>query len=262
MADVCKVCEDPLVLSLDLEDSDHEETTQETVPDDLLLSCGCHFHWQCLLDQASEVATDLKCPSCATYLLVTSTSAPPAGASSSSSSSAPSQTTNSIPTRYTNEGGAEDNLDILPTLIEESYLAVHPEARPARAMHTMISEGDVNGIVELLMDVDSDADVDTDAKQLLRWTDPLNGGKSALHVAIEARQEEPFWLLLWLGSGMKGDFFPEEMRQVGLPRTEVAEEEDLRFIADGEGRRPRDLLVGMGPPWSLYVEDWLFPSVT
>ncbi|KAK0644400.1 hypothetical protein B0T16DRAFT_417609 [Cercophora newfieldiana] len=250
MADICKACTEPLLLPIDPEDSD---PSPSPIPDDLLLPCGCHFHWQCLLDLAPSIITNHSCPSCSTHLLAT-----PPGGSSSSSSSAPQAI--SIPTRYTSEGGVEDNLDILPTLNEEAYLSQHPEARPARAMHTMVAEGDVSGLVELLMDVDNDEDVDIDATQLLRWTDPLNGGKSALHVAIEAGQEEPFWLLLWLGSGMKGEFFPEEMRQVGLPRGEVGGE-DIRFIQDAEGRRPRDLLMRMGPPWSLYVEDWMFPEV-
>ncbi|KAK0616313.1 hypothetical protein B0T14DRAFT_567920 [Immersiella caudata] len=249
MADLCKSCSEPLLLPVDPEDSDGPSPP---IPDDLLLPCGCHYHWQCLLDLSASILTNHLCPSCSSPLLVS----PHSGSSSSSTS----PSSRSIPTRYTSEGGTEENLNILPTLTEEAFLASHPEARPARAMHIMVSEGDVSGIVELLMDVDNDSDVDITATQLLRWTDPLNGGKSALHVAIEAQQEEPFWLLLWLGSAMKADFFPEEMRQVGLPRGEIGEGEDVRFVRDGEGRRPRDLLVGMGPPWSLYVEEWMFPE--
>jgi hypothetical protein len=39
----CKVCDDSLVLEVEAEDDDLEEAT--TVPDDLALPCGCHFHW-------------------------------------------------------------------------------------------------------------------------------------------------------------------------------------------------------------------------
>lgn len=41
---LCKACEEPLVLSLDPEE-DADVAGTETVPDDLGLSCGCHFHW-------------------------------------------------------------------------------------------------------------------------------------------------------------------------------------------------------------------------
>lgn len=36
----CKECEEPLFLSVE-----DEEIGNEKVPDDLALSCGCHFHW-------------------------------------------------------------------------------------------------------------------------------------------------------------------------------------------------------------------------
>lgn len=51
---LCKVCEESLVLRLDPdEDVDDEagassagpSTVSESVPDDLELPCGCHFHW-------------------------------------------------------------------------------------------------------------------------------------------------------------------------------------------------------------------------
>jgi len=49
---VCKICDNPLVVELDLSDLDEATsssiatTTQTTVPDDLeLLNCGDHFHW-------------------------------------------------------------------------------------------------------------------------------------------------------------------------------------------------------------------------
>ncbi|KAK1750869.1 hypothetical protein QBC47DRAFT_88608 [Echria macrotheca] len=250
MTAVCRVCNDPLELTMDPEESGDES---QTVPDDLELGCGCHYHWQCLLDQASEVATSLKCPACGTYLPVNQS-----GASSTNSFSPAGP----ILTRYTNEGGVQEDLDILPVLTEEAFLAAHPEARPARAMHTMASEGDVTGIVSLLADVDTDEDVDSTAPQLLRWTDRLNGGRSALHVAIEANQEEVFWLLLWLGSGVKTDFFPQPVIQsasdLGLPRREVPLDEDIRFIADESGRVPAQIMAEMGAPWSRYVEGELF----
>jgi hypothetical protein len=44
----CKACEEPLVLRLGEDDEDRNEggaAAEETVPDDLELPCGCHFHW-------------------------------------------------------------------------------------------------------------------------------------------------------------------------------------------------------------------------
>lgn len=45
----CKACDEPLVLRLeDDEDADVGESDAgppDTVPDDLELPCGCHFHW-------------------------------------------------------------------------------------------------------------------------------------------------------------------------------------------------------------------------
>ena len=40
MMATCKECEEPLFLALE-----DEEAGDEQVPDDLALSCGCHFHW-------------------------------------------------------------------------------------------------------------------------------------------------------------------------------------------------------------------------
>lgn len=40
MMATCKACEEPLFLSVE-----DDEVGDEQVPDDLALSCGCHFHW-------------------------------------------------------------------------------------------------------------------------------------------------------------------------------------------------------------------------
>ncbi|KAK4229307.1 hypothetical protein QBC38DRAFT_113540 [Podospora fimiseda] len=258
----CKICSDPLTLTLEPDsDSETESQTQSSsphiVPDDLLLPCACHFHWQCLLDQAPTIAISLTCPSCNTYL----PSTPPG--QSSTNPFLPSSSSAQILTTYTNEGGTQQNLDILPVLTEEAFLSSHPEARPARAMHTLASEGDFNGILELMADVDADQEIDMSLIQLMKWTDPLNGGKSALHVAVEAKQEEVFWLLLWLGSGVKTDFFPQEVLSVaeatGLPRRgTVPAEEDLRFVKDEQGRTAGDYCVEAGAQWQRFVEGGLF----
>ncbi|AEO59292.1 hypothetical protein MYCTH_2307479 [Thermothelomyces thermophilus ATCC 42464] len=259
MTETCKACHDPLIISLDPEDLDNGENQPQTVPDDLLLPCGCHFHWQCLLDESSTIVSTLSCPSCNTYL-----SSNAAGASSSSSSSAPAPADPVILTHYTNEGGVDPSLDIYPSLAEEAYLTAHPEARPARAFHTLVSEGEVQGMVELLADVDGNEEAPLSAAQLLAWRDPLNGGRSALHVALEARQEEAVWLLLWLGSRARREDFPEAVVQVaaanGLPRRleGVEDGEDVRFVKDERGRTAGDVCLELGEPWTKLVEGGLF----
>lgn len=132
----CTSCKDPLVLDIDGGDG----SADEIIPDDLLLSCGCHFHWQVplpcptswnpilipchqamSLDEAAQVANSIACPSCGTYL-----SATPLAAASSSSSAASSLPSGiRILTRYVNEGGLQDNYDIFPDIAEEAYLQAH-----------------------------------------------------------------------------------------------------------------------------------------
>ncbi|KAH6617329.1 hypothetical protein F5144DRAFT_660379 [Chaetomium tenue] len=281
MTETCKACHDPLSLTLDPEDSGAEDSEQ-TVPDDVLLPCGCHFHWQCLLNFSSTITSTLTCPSCNRHL---HSNTPTAGGSSSSSASAPqpAPTNPVILTHYTNEGGIQPSLDIYPFLAEETFLDAHPEARPARALHTLAAEGDVQGMVALLTDAD-DANEDEDeddedgdegegegptlsSSQLLTWRDPLNGGRSALHVALEARQEEVVWLVLWLGSGARREDFPDAVVQValamGLPRRVDGAGggeggEDVRFVRDEAGKTAGDVCLELGQPWTRLVEGGMF----
>jgi hypothetical protein len=49
-ADVCASCHEPLLLEIET-DSDAEEqdapssSTPGSIPDDVELRCGCHYHW-------------------------------------------------------------------------------------------------------------------------------------------------------------------------------------------------------------------------
>ncbi len=257
---ICKACQDPLVIEVHAEDSDDEA---ETTTDDLELPCGCHFHWQCLLDLAAQVAMSLKCPACDTYLPTN-----PPGPSVTNSFLATPQGT-AIPTRYTNEGGVQDGLDILPILTEEAFLLSNPEARPARAMHLMAAEGDISGIVDLLRDAEQPQDDDQETrmgvKQLLLWKDPLNGGKGILHIAIESRQEGVFWLTLWLNSAVPPHLFPEAAVQgahaIGLERLPIrAAEDDVRFVQDESGAKAEDICQQIGYPWADLVSKGLFAT--
>ena len=101
-------------------------------------------------------------------------------------------------TKYHNEGGIQDGLDIYPLVIEEAYLEANSAARPARAAMTMYAEGDIAGIIELLKGIEEDSDEDDmTSAELLRYQDPLDEMKTGLHVAIEKDQYEVVWLLLW-----------------------------------------------------------------
>ena len=53
---VCKACDQPLVIELEHDEDEQQQaggsssaaasnTQPDTVPDDVELSCGCHFHW-------------------------------------------------------------------------------------------------------------------------------------------------------------------------------------------------------------------------
>ncbi|KAI0597328.1 hypothetical protein F4775DRAFT_593459 [Biscogniauxia sp. FL1348] len=254
----CKACRDPLVL--EVEDEEGANDGSQSVPDDLELSCGCHFHWQCLLDQSLEVSLSLKCPSCDAQL-ATNAAGPSASNQFFHVSSAVT-----IPTRYTNEGGIQENLDILPALTEEAYLEANPEARRARAFHVMCSEGDVGPIIDLLRKAEQPDDDDggggfptMSPAKLLRYQDPLANMRSALHVAIDAAQEEIVWLLLWLASPLRTAAFPESARHaagaIGLQRPAVvAPQEDIRALTDSRGRTAEAFAAEKGGPWEALVQ--------
>ncbi|KAK0615058.1 hypothetical protein B0T17DRAFT_498016 [Bombardia bombarda] len=260
MAAVCKACNEPLTLTIQQEGSAEEgqqqqqEPTTTTVPDDLELPCSCHFHWQCLHDQAPAVTSTLKCPSCSTHL---------SGTTASSSSSEEPTSASPILATYTSEGGVESGLDIFPSLSEEAFIFAHPEALPARALHTMVAMGDVASMVELMDTVDADTVTDITTAKLLPWTDPQAGGQSALHVAIECQQASVFWLLLWVGSTLPASvFFPgaaQAAEGMGLRRRDdIPRDVDVRYVKDAQGRLPADLCREAGLPWSRYVEGGLF----
>ncbi|KAB5539354.1 hypothetical protein GE09DRAFT_315811 [Coniochaeta sp. 2T2.1] len=256
----CVACHDPLVMQVD-PDSDNESDSghdhshfhshagasssssaqqqqrEETVPDDLQLPCGCHYHWPCALDLSPQIAATLSCLNCNTTL----TSSPSTG----------------IQALYSSEGAESDPIDLLPIIIEEAHLQSHAEERPARALHTMVGEGDVEGIVEIL----KDADAPEERAALLSYRDPLAGGRTALHVAVENGRADAFWLLLWTASNLPTDNFSLEMRQtmgsIGLERGLVVGGEDLRFVKDGEGRTAGDYAAASGQ-WDEWINGGVF----
>jgi hypothetical protein len=161
-------------------------------------------------------------------------------------------------TRYHNEGGIQENLDIFPLIKEEAYLSANPSARPARAYMIMCAEGDVGGIVELLNAIEEDSDEgDISPAELLRHQDPLDGGKTGLHVAVEKSQQDVVWLLLWVASEFPTWGFPEEVANVaqamGAGR-ETARGPDIRSLRDEQGRTAEDVARSMGDTWAGLLE--------
>lgn len=138
--------------------------------------------------------------------------------------------------QYTNEGGVQDDLDILPVITEEAFLESNPEARRAKAMHTMCVEGDAEGIVDLLRDA---IEEQVDVGELIRFQDPLEDMKSALHFAVEGNHEPVVWLLLWLSSALSTSDFPEAVRNqaeaVSINRLSTGPESDIRALQDEQG---------------------------
>ncbi|KAF6821773.1 hypothetical protein CMUS01_11352 [Colletotrichum musicola] len=254
MASVCKVCQDPLVIAIEPDSDDECQAVEEiqNVPDDLEMPCGCHFHWQCLLDNSADIAISLSCPSCQKYL-PTNQQGP-----SVTNPFLPTPPGAAILTRYVNEGGLQDALDILPNITEEAYLAAHPEARPARAYHLMCSEGDIQGVVELLRDANEELSGDVARLgQLIRYQDPLAGAKSALHVAVEKCQEEVVWLLLWIASPVPTDLFPDSARQVAdalqIVRLTNDNAEDIRALRTDAGQTAEDVAKSMPARWTALI---------
>jgi len=201
------------------------------------------------MDEASAIALSLKCPSCNTHLPVNE-----AGPSTANSYlRTPSGV--AILARYANEGGVQDDLDILPIITEEAYLESNPDTRPARALQVMCSEGDVAGMVELLQDAGHQAG---QVQSLLHYQDPLSAMKTALHIAVESRQDEPLWLLLWLFSTLPNVAFPQAARQaaesMGVGRLSVGPEADLRLLRDAHGRTAGDVAQQLQGSWSALVE--------
>ena len=161
-------------------------------------------------------------------------------------------------TRYINEGGLQESLDILPLIVEEAYLDANPAARPARAFMTLCAEGDIGGIIELLKAIEEDSDEgDLSPGELLRFQDPLDNGKCGLHVAIQKNQLEVVWLMLWLASGVSTQDFPREFQQAAASMEvgrETANGPDVRGFRDEDHQNAMELARGMGDTWTSLLQ--------
>lgn len=268
----CKLCDEPLVLTIEDSEGEGFDDVPIVIPDDVRLDCHCHYHWyvkslvsdvravrrfscltlnlqignrQCLMDMAVSVLSTLQCPSCHAGL-----NGDREGFSAGESSSSP-QPVKEILARYTNEGGTDERLDIFPFMKEEA----EPEAATARAFHVMCAAGDIDGTLELLHHA---SDRIPDVGDLVRYQDPLNGKKSGLHLAVENQHEGVAWLLLWLSSNLPLDSFPGEARQaaesIGLGRLNVGQGDDIRTLQDDHGNTAANLAQEMSGFWLHLIE--------
>ncbi|MCJ1389796.1 hypothetical protein MMC18_002653 [Xylographa bjoerkii] len=232
----CAACHGKLELEVDPEEgTEGYETTGSssgshtiTVPDDVELNCGCHFHWQCLLD-AYQLT---QCPSCSQNIATFSNSG----------------VDEQILCNLHNEGGLQEGLDILPLLAEESYLRAYPEERKARAFLEFCREGDVQAVFDLLDD-DGEGDEEDGAEKLvpmevadvLQYQDPLGSLYSGLHTAVISEKVEVIWLLLLIASGLEMHRFPPQVlqaaEQLGADRLFGVHSDllDVRTLKDADG---------------------------
>lgn len=254
----CAVCEKPLTLLVE-EDNDGENSDipvaassdSSDIDDDVTLHCGCHFHWQCLLDTSYELTS---CPNCKTNISNTDTHG-----------------NLQILCDLKNEGGLQESLDILPVLTEESYLKAYPEERKSRAFLEFCAQGDVPAIIDVLDD-NEESDEDDDRmdssshtsvhKDILRYQDHLGSMKSGLHMAIQNQRMDVAWLLLLLASDVNDSVFPDEVKSAasgfGITRDDQMGKIDIRALKDAEGLTAYDRARVMGGPWEDWVREGIF----
>ncbi|KAL6710465.1 hypothetical protein ACN47E_008513 [Coniothyrium glycines] len=256
---VCVSCNKPLEVEIEPEEDEYEQVgsssgkgpaaAPETVPDDVHLTCGCHFHWDCLLE-AYQVT---ECPHCSKNIASTS----PTGAQQ-------------VLCTLNNEGGVQNDLDILPLLTEESYLKAYPEDRKARAFLEFCREGDYKAVVDMLLsdeideeDEDDEGDIEmstTDNPEkevgidkLLRYQDPIGDMQSGLHAAVHAQSREVAWLLLLLASNLDLTEFPplvfQEAASLGIMRGLTEDKVDIRSLRDVNGKTAEDIANEIGGVW-------------
>ena len=172
-----------------------------------------------------------------------------------------------------NEGGLQTDLDLLPLLVEESYLKAYPEDRKCRAFLEFCREGDFKAIVGMLQDDeveedDEDEDEDEDEEmgdddapnkdvgidRLLRYQDPIGEMQSGLHAAVQAQSREVAWLLLLLASNYDLMEFPplvfQEAAAMGIMRGLTEDKVDIRSLRDANGKTAEDYANEIGGVWN------------
>lgn len=168
-----------------------------------------------------------------------------------------------------NEGGMQEGIDILPLLVEASYLKAYPEDRKGRAFVEFAAEGDAMAMLGMLAEDDGDEEGDgqrqgTADTEVVRYQDPLGGMNSALHVAVVNDCEVVAWLVLWLASGLEDGVFPAEVvqraQEMEILRPSLMGKGDIRSLRNSEGRTAAQLAKERGELWRRWIDaGWLEP---
>ena len=159
-----------------------------------------------------------------------------------------------------NEGGVQENFDILPSATEEAYLRAYPEERIGHAFLEFCREGDIDAIVHLIKDAElNDAEEESEKIDVLRYQGAFEGVEgSGLHVAIRYNQEEVAWLMLVLGSSLDWAQFPPQVLQ-GMNELNLSKEDrksgiDVRSLRDSKGQTAAALAQDIGGLWSSWCD--------
>lgn len=226
------------------------------MPNDLLKAP--HLNRQCLLDSYSMT----ECPTCGQILTRTS------------------QDGEQLLCNLTNEGGSQMGLNILPILMEESYLKAYPEERKCRAFLEFCGEGDIEAIVDMLNDQREEDDDDDEeiagqekcsdtrirSKDILRYQDQIGSMGSGLHVAVENQRTDVAWLLLLLASPFDISQTPDEVLraadELGISREDQTGRIDIRSLRDSEGRTAEDRAASTGGIWNEWIQLGRLKEVT
>jgi hypothetical protein len=163
-----------------------------------------------------------------------------------------------------NEGGVQENYDILPSATEESYLRAYPEERRGHAYLEFCREGDIDAIIHMIKDTDEDENDDEDNEgqadtDFLTYSGTFEGIEgTGLHVAIRYGREDVAWLLLALASTLDWSQFPQPVLQamsnLGLSKEDRIPSVEIRSINDSDGQSPKALAEKVGGPWKSWVE--------
>lgn len=213
-------------------------TTGEILQGDLFLLKIDHFSRECFL----EAYTVTECPNCSKDI-------------SSLSPSGQQQVLCTV----RNEGGIQQDYDILPSASEEQYLTTYPEERIGHAFLEFIRQGDLDAVLHLIKDTElDDSDDDTEKVDILRYQGTFEGIEgSGLHVAVRYNQPQIAWLLLVLGSSYPWDKFPASvlgaMKEFNLSKEDRRAGTDLRSLKDSEGRTAADVAKEVGG-WAEWIQ--------
>ena len=160
-----------------------------------------------------------------------------------------------------NEGGVQENFDILPLAQEEAYLRTYPEERKGRAFLEFCKDGDLDAIVHLVRDHDEDEnEVEGEAADVLRYcgNGAMTVDGSGLHLAIENGRVEVAWLLLFLASRLEIDAFPPGVlagaQSLGLEIQDRKPDPDIRTLKNSHGLHAVEVAQRIGGQWLEWVD--------